>query len=119
MMAGYRQQDVVTPHFSLPFRFGGIRGGAFLNEQDTGDDIVDCVRAIVAFPIGTRADMPEFGVREVVFMEYNEAVVQQVRRAIEEWEDRAVFDVDSELSLDDDFVWDLIVQTGVASDVGV
>jgi phage baseplate assembly protein W len=116
-MAKFRQHDVTTPHFALPFRFGGINGGAFINEQDSGDDIVDCVRAIVAFPVGSRADMPEFGIREIVFAEYNEAIVQQVRRAIEEWEDRAVFDVDSELSLDDELIWDIIVETGVTSDV--
>ncbi len=33
-MAATRQIDVQNPHFSLPFRFGGINGAAFVNEQE-------------------------------------------------------------------------------------
>jgi len=117
-MSSFRQQDVITPHFSLPFRFGGINGGAFVNEQDTGDDIVDCIKAIVAYPIGTRADMPEFGISELVYQQFNAGIFRQVRNAIEQWEDRAVVDVDGSFNLSDELLWDVLVQAGVTSDVG-
>lgn len=54
-----------TPHFALPFRFLGT---AFaVNEQDTDDDITDCVEAILRTPVGSRVEAPDFGVPDQTF----------------------------------------------------
>jgi len=117
-MGKFRQQDVQNPHFSLPFRFGGLNGGAMMNEQDSGEDIVDCIKVIVAYPIGTRADMPEFGIHPLLFEEWNESLIEQIRSAIEIWEERAVTDVDGNFSLTDEMLWSIVVRAGVTSDTG-
>ena len=113
-MASFRQNDVRNPHFQLPMRFGGINGGAYMNEQDSGEDIVDCVKAIIAFPVETREDMPEFGIPDLLFQNYSPLVVAQVRAAIEQWEARAVFDVDSDFNLTDPAIWGLLISAGVS-----
>lgn len=115
-MAGIDQKDVLNPHFRLPLQFGGIKGGAIVNEQDEAQDVMDCVRTIIAFPLGVRQDMPEFGIPELVFKEYNQSAVDQVRTAIEEWEERAAIDIDSSVPLTDQFIWNLLVKVSVTTD---
>ena len=87
----YRQQDVTTPHFSLPFRFGGIRGCAFVNEEDSAEDISDCVKGIIAYPVGTRDDLPDFGIPDLVFSNPSPSTL---RDAIVHWEARIDIGVD-------------------------
>jgi hypothetical protein len=110
----YRQKDILNPHFHLPLTFTGINGGALVNEQDTGRDIVDCVKAIVGFTIGVRQDMPNFGIPEVVFRQHRELIINQVRQALAEWEDRAVMDIGAELDLNDDMIWNILIEAGVS-----
>jgi hypothetical protein len=50
---------VDTPHFDLPFVLG--RAGANVVEQDTIDDIANCVLAIALTHVGWREEVPEFG----------------------------------------------------------
>lgn len=113
-MSDFRQHDVRIPHFSVPLRFGGVNKGAFVNEQDTGDDIVDCIKAIIAFPIGTRHDNPDFGIPDLVFRQMSDVTIGQVRAAIELWEDRAALDIDGSPNVTDDMIWDLLVKAGVS-----
>lgn len=115
-MPAYRQQDVQNPHFQLPMKFGGANGGALVNEQDTGEDIVDCIKAIVAFTIGDREDMPEFGIPDILFRQFDEVIIGQVRQAIEEWEERAAIDVDGGFDITDAQIWNLLVRAGVTSE---
>jgi hypothetical protein len=112
-MSTYRQTEVKNPHFKLPLQFGGIKGGALVNEQDTAEDKVDCVKAIIGFPVDTRHDMPEFGIPDIVFKQYSEIVIQQVYEAIDYWEPRPLVDVGGEPLLNDQFIWNLLVKVGV------
>lgn len=57
---------VIVPHFAIPFRFGG-NGHAEVVEQDSDEDVLACVEAIVRTPIGARAELPTFGVDDGVF----------------------------------------------------
>ena len=50
---------VDSPHFDLPFRL--LSTGAAVSEQDTYDDVANCVEAIVRTPYGFRDDAPNFG----------------------------------------------------------
>jgi phage baseplate assembly protein W len=87
-MTEFRQRDVETPHFALPFRLGGINGGAIVNEQDSDSDITDCIKTIIAFPIGSREELPQFGIPDLLFREITTDTVSDVRDAVARWETR-------------------------------
>jgi phage baseplate assembly protein W len=116
MMASFRQQDVQNPHFRLPLQFGGINGGALVNEQDTSEDIIDCIKAIISFPIGTRHDMPEFGIPDLLFRQQSAIVMQQLRDAVAEWEVRPTVDVSGGPLLSDQMILDILIKAGVRED---
>lgn len=94
-MTNIRQKDVQTPHFTVPFKFGGGNGCAFVNEQDTSDDYVDCIKAILAFPIGSREDLPGFGRPDIVFRELHRDTASKLVGSIIQWEPRV--DIDGDL----------------------
>lgn len=50
---------MLAPHFDLPFRLHAK--GAVCCEQDTFEDVANCVEAIVRTPIGFRQDNLTFG----------------------------------------------------------
>jgi len=52
-----------VPHFSLPFQLS--KNGAPVVEQDSIDDIVNCVIAISATHIGWRTEAPTFGLPDL------------------------------------------------------
>lgn len=56
---------VLTPHFALPFRI--VDGVTAVTEQDSDDEIRDCVRAIVLCPCGHRIEAPTFGAPDQTF----------------------------------------------------
>lgn len=55
-----------VPHFDLPFRIGSNHHAATV-EQDTVEDISNCVRAILLTHIGERIELPSFGTPELTF----------------------------------------------------
>lgn len=54
-----------VPHFDLPFRFIGARAATV--EQDTLDDITNCVVAILRTIEGQRLEINEFGIPDPTF----------------------------------------------------
>lgn len=81
----------MIPKFKIPFT---VAGRAAIVEQDSIDEIAQCVYAICATPRGSREDYPEFGVDPHDFERLD---LDQLRDAIEEWEPRAEALVDSQL----------------------
>lgn len=83
---------VSVPHFSLPLRY--VNGSAQVNEQDSIDDIVDCVYAVCVTNPGDRDEMPDFGLLDPTFdqepLAFDAAVTQ-----ITQWEQRASVAIDS------------------------
>ncbi len=77
-----------APHFQTPFR---VSGGAPVEiEQDTPEEIGQCVRAVLRTPEGTLMDKPEFGRPDEAFAQQVPNPDAQVYlQAIEEWEPRA------------------------------
>ena len=116
MTESLKQSEVETPHFRLPFRFGGLHGAAFVNEQDSEDDLVDCVKAIVAYPEGSRVDHPDFGTPELAFRERVEDVVAFLHGAISQWEPRANTLVESVPDFDS-FLYHLFASISTSGDV--
>lgn len=89
----------VVPHFSLPFRI--VAGTAAVTEQDTLEEIADCVEAIIRTPAGTRLELPEFGIPDQSFS-LNGADPAPIVTAVQQWEPRAVTaaEADNESLLD-------------------
>ena len=74
-----------VPHFALPFRFAPQ---AVVVEQDSLDEIADCVFAVLSCPLGFRVELPSFGVPDLTFR--TEPVpTADVRTQLDEWEPRA------------------------------
>lgn len=57
--------SVQVPHFALPLRY--TNGHAVVNEQDSLDDIADCVYAVCVTNPGDRDEMPDFGLLDMTF----------------------------------------------------
>lgn len=57
------------PHLSLPFRFEAhaADGHVVVSEQDSIDDIANCVELIVKTPLGWRDEAPDFGIPDLTF----------------------------------------------------
>src|SRR3954447_19467853 len=84
--AGVRtMSQIQVPKLRVPFQIAGKR--AAIVEQDTPDEIGQCVAAILRTPVGSRVDEPEFGIDELTFgSEVDSAALLQ---ALDEWEPRA------------------------------
>lgn len=82
---------VDTPHFQVPFNF--TADGAAVVEQDSDDDIVQCVSAVCRTPRGMRLESPDFGIDELVLREQGPDK-DKLERAIVYWEPRARVSID-------------------------
>lgn len=61
--------EVIVPHFAIPFQFKVIPGGVNVpvHEQDTFEEIRDCVATIVRYTRGSRPESPDFGITPLEF----------------------------------------------------
>jgi phage baseplate assembly protein W len=78
--------SVDVPHFAQPFRFS--TPFAAVSEQDSLDEIADCVYAILVCPLGFRVESPLFGLPDQTFA-MPAPDLDEIREAIESWEPRA------------------------------
>jgi phage baseplate assembly protein W len=93
--------SVGIPHFALPFRFVG--GAAAVVDQDTEEEIGQCVEVLVSTPVGSREeDLPEYGIADPTFD--TDLDTGAILDALEEWEPRAVVT----LTDDDDALDELV-----------
>ena len=79
----------LIPHFALPLRVAGD-GRFAVVEQDSPDDVAQCVAVVLATPVGSRAEIPEFGAPRFDFDVPDPA---DVIEAVKEWEPRADVDL--------------------------
>lgn len=79
-----------VPHLALPLRV--LSSGYASVQQDTLDEVRTNVAAIVAFPVGTRIEAPDFGVPELEF-DQRPLDVDELASAIEDFEPRAAINV--------------------------
>lgn len=82
-----------VPHFSLPFRYDRLSDGrqrVAVTEQDTAQEIGDCVELILRTVQGDRATLPDFGrPEELEFTLDRELARSLVQQAVDEFEPRA------------------------------
>lgn len=83
--------NVETPHFSFPFRFELIPGtgdrAAAVVEQQSADEVADCVLRIAHTPRGFREELPDFGITDPTFSQVP-VDVERMTEEIREWEPR-------------------------------
>lgn len=82
-----------TPHFDYPFRRNS-QGFAAEVEQDTIQEITNSALAVLKTPLGFRIELPDFGIRELALQE-NGPSLQEIRSALNTWEPRALYEMDS------------------------
>lgn len=110
-MASIRQQDVVVPHFSVPFQLGATNGAAFLNEQDSTEDIIDSIKAVLSYPPGSHDALPGFGVEDLVFRQRSiTSIASQLQAALREWEPRSEALVSENPAILDELVRKIVIK---------
>lgn len=97
------------PHFAFPLRLDSGRFG--VNEQDSLDDINDCVTVLLSTPLGSREELPDYGITDPTGE--RDLDTASILDAIAEWEDRAVADTEDPVLIDG--VWHLGVLVGQAT----
>lgn len=75
-----------VPHITYPFHWGP-HGNAAVVEQDTLDEIINCVEVVVRTDIGALPDLPAMGITDPTFKRITN--MNQLSREINEWEPRA------------------------------
>jgi phage baseplate assembly protein W len=80
-----------NPHFAFPFRFT-VSNKADVIEQDSPEEVNQCVEIILRYPRGYRVDLPEFGIRDQSFLQ-NGPDLNEIHSAIARWEPRASVDL--------------------------
>lgn len=79
----------LIPKLSIPLTMGAH--GLESVEQGSIDEITGCVYAIIATPLGSRVELPDFGVEDPTFEQLPLDLEIQFMAAVAEWEPRAVF----------------------------
>ena len=78
------------PHIALPIQ---ILGSAFAtNQEGTNDEVAACVAAIVAFPLASRDEAPDFGIADPTFS-VRPIDTTEIEEAVETWEPRASVEI--------------------------
>jgi phage baseplate assembly protein W len=75
------------PKLAFPFARGAYR------EQDSDEEIIDCVEVLLSTNRGERIEVPDYGLPDQAFREGG-ASQEQIVATINEWEDRADISVE-------------------------
>ena len=86
--------EVITPKLKVPFNING--SSADVVEQDSVEEVVQCVTAIINTPVGFREDQPEYGMEDPTFLEGG-VDAEDIEAIVGEWEDRATTMTTSEM----------------------
>ena len=79
----------MIPHLDIPFRLSPT-GGFAVVDQDSNVDVANCVAAVLATPVGSRVEVPEFGIPSPEFVGPD---IDAMVAGVAEWEPRADVDV--------------------------
>lgn len=93
-------------HFRMPFRVDG-NGQPETIDQDSLEDIAQCVRTVVRTPVGARNELPQFGIPRLEFS--SPIPLVPMLTALYTWEPRVAAIISARLNPDmgDPFVWNL------------
>lgn len=85
------------PHLAMPLRV--VSGRWVTVEQDSEDEVAQCVRNICAFERGYRVEDPAFGIQDPTFTTMP-IDVADISQALEEYEERAQVTIFQEITPD-------------------
>jgi hypothetical protein len=98
---------IEIPHFSFPFNIAGNK--VVESEQDSLDDVTNCVRAIILTPEDFRTDIDDFGVNDMTFENHplpSEGILQDIVLQ----EPRAALLVDARPSIIDELIAEVTIE---------
>lgn len=78
-----------VPHFKFPFRLATNGKRVQVVEQDSDDEVLDCVEVTLRTRPGDRLDEPEFGMDDQAFLQYQDGNTDAITTAVKIWEPRA------------------------------
>lgn len=104
-----------TPHFDLPFRFDSS-GHAAVVEQDTLEDVTNCVEAVLRTIKGQRAEAPDFGIDDPTFTD-QPINLQAIVEAVLEQEPRANVLITQSPDKFDSLIADLVADVSLVQEV--
>lgn len=84
------REETNTPHLAFPLEFRNDR--VVVTEQDSQDEIVDCVEALLSIPLGSLVHQPDLGLADPTFRQ-NGVDLSEIEGTVAQWEPRA--DVDA------------------------
>lgn len=90
---------MAIPHFRIPFRIQG--SAAAVVEQDTHDEIAQCVQTLVSTVQGERIEVPDYGIPDQVFLTESQVQVASLSTVISRWEPRALATLSSRITEDE------------------
>lgn len=95
-----------TPHYDYPFRLNSAGDGAVVLEQDSEDEVSNCVEVILSTRRGERVELSDFGIDDQAFRQ-NGIDVGHVLAQVRKYEDRA------DLVIDPGQIEDLVQEVGI------
>lgn len=104
-----------VPHLRIPFRFGPD-GSAEVVEQNSHDEIAQCVAVLLKTRQGERIEVPAYGIPDQTFVSETQVPIGAIEAAVEQWEPRAEVEVSTRPSFSDDNARDMRVAVRVRSD---
>lgn len=92
-----------NPHIAWPFSLEASGRSLKYHEQDSDDEIFDCVEVILRTPIGVRIEIPDYGSRQQEFASPG-ARREELIAAVARWEERAELVIERNPDLLDELV---------------
>lgn len=107
-----RGAQVDTPHLSLPFQLASDGRSVSVEEQDSIEEIRDCVELTLRYPTGHRPELPEFGTPDLTFRQAaaDGLDLADVEAVVATWEPRVEVLIEDAPELADETVRNVTVR---------
>jgi hypothetical protein len=94
----------------------GLDGKVLVHEQDTAEEIIQCIEVLIAYPIGAHRNVPDFGTPDPTFKSSGTADISsdQLKTAILQWEERAAMSIGGVPLLTDDLIQQILSRVGTS-----
>lgn len=102
-----------TPQLALPFRFGA-NGQPLTVDQDSVEEVADCVETFLRTPLGHFPEQPDYGLLDPSFEE-GAVDTQELAAGLAQWEERANVALEQRPDLRDRFTNVLNIQLSTRS----
>jgi hypothetical protein len=98
-----------VPHFRIPFHVGPS-GAVDVVEQDSVEEVAQCVQVLVNTRIGQRIELLDYGIPDPVFQEEQFGHSAIPLATIEKWEPRALTQVSDTINSADELLRELNIE---------